>query len=125
MTHTIEIKIECKGDAVGTLGWFNSLMKDASFVIKESKNGQPAMFLKARNKGDNGWAYSFLCKKAIANEDPTAYNETNDGYWCEIPEGDGYISGFSDYPLTPACRKAVKEMIEKAKDEFSDWWENN
>lgn len=125
MRHTIEIKIECKGDAVGTLGWFNSLMKDASFIIKESKNGGPAMFLKARNKADTGWAYSFLCKKATLNEDPFGYKETSDGYWCEIPEGNAYESGFSDYPLTPACRKAVIEMIEKAKDEFADWWENN
>jgi hypothetical protein len=125
MKTTIEISIECKGQAVGTLGWFNSMMSDASFVIKESKDGRPAMFLKAKNSAGTGWAYSFLCKKATGYDEPYNYNLTSDGFACEIPESDGNVSGFSDYPLTPACRKAVKEMINKATDAFREWWNEN
>lgn len=125
MTNNIEIKIECKGQSVGTLGWFNSLMQDASFVIKESRDGRPAMFLKAKNKGGDGWAYSFLCKKKAAKDEFFGYNLTSDGFLCEIPESDCAFSGFSDYPLTPACRSKVCEMIEKATDAFREWWSEN
>ena len=78
MTNQIEIKIECKGKAVGTLGWFNSMMQDAELVVKETKDGTPGMFLKAKNKGGEGWAYSFICKKFLNNTDTEGYNTTND-----------------------------------------------
>lgn len=46
MVHNVEVKIECKGDAAGTLGWFSAMMERSEFVIKNGKNGSPAMFLK-------------------------------------------------------------------------------
>jgi len=33
-------------------------------------------------------------------------------------------NGLFDVPLTPACREAVKDMINKAKEIFVEWWEN-
>lgn len=121
MKKIIEIKVECKGAAVGTLGWFNSIIKDSEFVIKNCKDGTPAIFLKTKREDDK-FDYRFLCKKYNQSEDPTGYNITNDGYACEIPEGDTYISGLFNIPLTPACKKAVKELIIKAKDVFAEWW---
>lgn len=125
MKTTIEIKIECKGQAIGTLGWFNSMMRDASFVIKEGKTGLPCMFLKTKNKAGNGWDYSFIAKKWDGKENPEGYNLSGDGFISEIPEGDGYYYGFSDYPLTPACREKVSEMIQKGTDIFREWWESD
>ncbi len=46
MVHNVEVKIECKGDAAGPLGWFSVMMERSEFVIKNGKNGSPAMFLK-------------------------------------------------------------------------------
>ena len=125
MTTTIEIKIECKGQAIGTLGWFNSMMQDASFVIKEGKSGAPCMFLKAKNKGGDGWAYSFIAKKWDEREDPYGYLLSDDGFLSEISEGDPFASGFSNYPLTPACKIKVEEMIQKGTDAFREWWNND
>lgn len=124
MTHNIEIKVECKGSAAGTLGWFNSILEKSEFVIKNNKAGAPAIFLKTTE--DDGRAkYSFLCKKWNQREDPYGYRTTDDGYLCEIPESNFDCHGFSDYPLTPACKKAVEDMISKAKDVFAEWWEND
>ena len=35
MTTTIEIKIECKGQAIGTLGWFNSMIQKGTDAFRE------------------------------------------------------------------------------------------
>jgi len=128
MTHNVEVKIECKGDAAGTLGWFSAMMARSEFVIKNGKTGSPAIFLKTTEdvkmaNGENYATYKFLCKKYDQREDPYGYRITDDGYMCEIPESINDCTGFSDYPLTPACREAVKEMIDKAKDIFAEWWE--
>ncbi len=124
MAHNIEIKIEHEGEPLGTLSWFESMMANSEFVIKNSKNGSPEMFLKTTND-DGKIDYSFLCKKWNINKNPLGYPVTKDGYLCEMPEGDGYYTdGFANFPLTPACRKAVEEMISKAKDAFAEWWES-
>ncbi len=124
METSIEIKIECKGHAVGTLGWFNSVMANSEFVIKNSQKGTPAMFLKTTDK-EGKVKYSFLCEKYNPKKDPFGYKITSDDYACEIPTGDGYVSGLFDFPLTQACKKAVEEVIIKAKDIFAEWWEND
>jgi hypothetical protein len=41
-----------------------------------------------------------------------------------LPESDIGYNGLFDVPLTPACREAVKDMINKAKEIFVEWWEN-
>lgn len=122
MVHNVEVKIECKGDAAGTLGWFSAMMERSEFVIKNGKTGSPAIFLKTTDE-DGKVKHAFLCKKYDQRENPYGYRITGDGYMCEIPESINDCTGFSDYPLTPACREAVKEMIDKAKDIFAEWWE--
>jgi len=123
MIHNIEVKIECKGDAVGTLGWFSAMMGRSEFVIKNNQTGSPAMFLKT-TEDDGKVKYSFLCKKWDKRENPYGYRITGDDYLCEIPESINDCEGFSKYPLTPACREAVEEMINKAKASFAEWWES-
>jgi hypothetical protein len=125
MKTTIEIKIECKGEAVGTLGWFNSIMQKSELVIKNTKKGTPAMFLKTPTK-DGTFAYQFICEKAVTTEDNSGYIETNDGFVKIYAEQtNGYLDCFSNYPLTPACKIKVKEMIDLALEKFTEWWEND
>ena len=47
---SIEIKVECKGSAVGTLGWLNSILESSELVIKNNKIGLPAIFLKTEKQ---------------------------------------------------------------------------
>ena len=124
MKTNIEIKIESKGHSLGTLGWLKRIMERSEFVIKETNLGTPAIFLKTVDE-DGKVKYSFLCERFNPNKDPFGFKLTNDGYLCKIPEGDGYVSGLFNHPLTPACKKAVEEMISKAKDVFAEWWEND
>ena len=84
MVHNVEVKIECKGDAAGTLGWFSAMMARSEFVIKNGKTGSPAIFLKTTDDGGKE-KYAFLCKKYDQREDPYGYRITDDGYMCEIP----------------------------------------
>ena len=123
MENTIEIKIECKGAAAGTLGWFNSIMQHSEFVVKNSNTGTPAIFLKTTEENGKE-TYRFLCKKWDGRSDPFGYRLTGDNYLCELPESDIGYNGLFDVPLTPACREAVKDMINKAKEIFVEWWEN-
>ena len=124
MKNTIEIKIEDKGHAVGTLGWFKKLMENSELVIKENVDGIPSMYLKTTDdKGET--KYRFLCRKWDEFSNPTGYRLTGDNYLCEIPQSRGQVSGLFNVPLTPACKKAVEELIQSAKEAFADWWEND
>jgi hypothetical protein len=123
MKNLIEIKIECKGDAVGTLGWFNSIIEKSELVIKNSKKGSPAMFLKTPQKnGEMG--HEFICEKWNVSESPDGYKLVND-FICIVPEGDYYMQGFSDYPLTPACKIKVQEFLDSALEKYQEWWNND
>lgn len=126
MKNTIEIKVECKGVAVGTLGWFNSIIKDSELVIKNCKDGTPGMFLKAPTVKGDDMAYTFICKKAKGWEDAQYYDyNENTGIKRVYPVENDMAYGFSGYPLTPACEKKVKELIDLACEQFLEWWENN
>lgn len=128
MKNTIEIKIECKGNAVGTLGWFNSIIENSELAIKETKNGSPGMFLKGIAKDGKTTSYQFICKvRSNINNDDDAHLDTylSGKYSAVQAESTDYIDGFSDYPLTPACLKKVNEFIEMAVEKFAEWWENN
>ena len=123
MKTQIEIKIEDKGHALGTLGWFKKLMENSELVIRKNANGTPGMYLKTvDDKGDV--KYRFLCRK-YGFSDPSGYRLTNDNYLCEIPHGRGGVAGLFNMPLTPACKKAVETLINEAKEAFADWWEND
>jgi len=125
MKNIIEIKIECKGNAVGTLGWFNSIMQGSEFIIKNCKSGEPGLFLKHKNKDSETMSYSFICKKWNQNQDPEAYRIRSNDYLIIYPLNSQYLHGFSDYPLTQACELKVEEMIQIALDKFAEWWEND
>jgi hypothetical protein len=124
MKQLIEVKIENKGHMLGTLGWFNEIMNKSEFVIKETTEGTPAMFLKTTDD-DGKVKYSFLCKKFSDNKDPFGFRLTSDYYLCKIAESHGYVTGLFNFPLTPACKKAVEEMIMRAKDAFKEWFESD
>ena len=123
MKTQIEIKIEDKGAATGTLGWFKKLMENSELVIRKNANGTPGMYLKTvDDKGDV--KYRFLCRKWDGFSDPFGYI-TSDNYLCEIPQGRNGVVGLFNVPLTPACKKAVEEFIQSAKEAFAEWWEND
>lgn len=125
----IEIKIECKGQAVGTLGWLNSKLEESELVIKNTKSGTPGMFLKLKlDNADvkNQFEYLFICKKVLNLFDTEGYQNTSDLIIYVFPEEDGqFYFGLFNNPLTPACTKKVKELIASAVDQYREWWNNN
>lgn len=124
MKTQIEIKIEAKGAAIGTLGWFKKLLENSELVIISSNYDTPGIYLKTTN--DEGQvAYHLLCRKWNGFNDPFGFRITNDNYLCEIPEGHGELSGLFNAPLTPACKKAVEDLINYAKEAFAEWWEHD
>jgi hypothetical protein len=124
MKQFIEVKIENKGNMLGTLGWFKEIMERSEFVIRETTEGTPAMFLKTTDD-DGNVKYSFLCEKFNDKKNPFGFKLTSDDYLCEVDEGHGYVTGLFNFPLTPACKKAVEEMIMRAKDAFKEWFESD
>ena len=123
MKTNVEIKIECKGEAVGTLGWFNSIMNKSEFIIKNSNTGNPAIFLKTVEE-DGKVTYRFLCKKLDNKTNPLGYRLTSDDYLCEVVDNSPIGDGLFGVPLTPACKQAVEDMITTAKEIFKEWWES-
>lgn len=122
MKNTIEIKIECKGDAVGTLGWLNSIISSGELVIKENREGVPAMFLKTGERG-----YYFICRKRQPDdgENVERYDHYSDDILACFPVSDEYSYGFVDYTLTNAAHEKVSEFINLAVTKFQEWWEND
>lgn len=115
----LEIKIECKGSAVGTLGWFNSVLNESELVVKNSaSNGAPAMFLKDKNG-----KHRFICK-CFDGKDTYQY-KLRGNYMSCYPVEDEQLYGLFDVPLTPACEKRVNEFIDSAVEKFADWWESD
>ena len=85
MKTQIEIKIEDKGHALGTLGWFKKLMENSELVIR-NENGLPGIYLKTTDeKGDV--KYRFLCRKWDELNDSEFYRLTYDDYLCVKPQG--------------------------------------
>jgi hypothetical protein len=124
MKNTIEIKIECKGTEIGTLGWFNSIIKGSELVIKNDKNGAPGMFLKT-STSEGKHTYKWLCGKWCHNEDATLYNMNHNETLFVYSEYNDYGVSFSDYSLTPACKLKVEELIDLAVQKFDEWWVND
>jgi hypothetical protein len=123
MKNVIEIKIECKGEAVGTLGWFNAMMSKSEFVIKNTKKGTPAMFLRTPSQ-DGKFTNYWICEKWCKSENPEYYCMPGDDIICLYAESDGHYNCFSDYPLTPSCKTKVEEMINLAVEKYLEWWNN-
>lgn len=123
MKNLIEIKIECKGNAVGTLGWFNSIIEKSELTIKNCKDGTPAIFLKTPIE-EGKFKHKFICGVWDGLSDPAYYNQQDSFIWI-FPKGDGFVHGFFDNALTPACKLKVEEFIDLAVEKFKEWWNNN
>jgi hypothetical protein len=131
MIHKFEINVQCKGYAVGTLGWLNSLLADGELVIKPCKDGAPGLFFhKKHDKEGKEIAHdkgnTFICKVAKDRFEPEyAYQEHNgiDIKCVNVISGE-MEHGFIDYPLTPAAYKAASEFLDSSCDHFAQWWKN-
>jgi len=123
METIIKVRVDGKGHACGTVGWFKDFLANSELIIKYENSESPEMFL--RNK-DEKWNY-FVCK--VNHHDDDEYYDIIDGYACTYPIKDYYEnssnSGLFNFSLTPACHKVVQEMILAAKDIFAEWWEND
>jgi hypothetical protein len=134
----VEVKVQMKGHAMGTLGWFKNLIEDSELVIRKTRDGMPGMFLheKTNRKGETRKEHegnTFICHPAKGSEYEDGYRDyiINDiRYICVHPTGDAeqqYFFGediyFTDVPLTPACRTALNEFIENAVETFAAWYE--
>lgn len=130
---TIEIKLQIKGHATGTLGWFKAWIEDAELVIRKTRFGIPGLFLheKHNRKGEENKAHegnSWLCHVATDSDYDTGCRaRTINGIKYVYPyvyaPGWASESSLIDYPVTPACEKAVQEFIDKAVEKFAEWYE--
>lgn len=129
----VAVKVQIKGQAVGTLGWFAEWVKNSELVIRPTRYGVPGMFLheKQNKKGETNKDHegnSWICN-------PFTYSDFDSGsdirtinnikYACVKPYAPDWSGEYhlSDYPLTPACENALHEFIDKAVNEFATWYE--
>lgn len=122
----IEIKVENKGFAKGTLGWFNEILSRSELIIRETKTGTPAMWLKTKKLNSEDFDFEIICKAFLEYSETEGYRmDGNIAYVYAENRSCNFEVGFSDYALTPACKKAVEELINKAVVEFSTWFAEN
>jgi len=132
MTHNFEIKVQCKGNAVGTLNWLNSLLEDGELVIKNTKGGGSSMFLHNKTKFDgtptlDTESNTFICKVIVQRDYIEEYRVKRlsvDNVLVYAYPVTGYQGehGIVDCPLTPAALIKMEEFIEKATGQFVEWW---
>jgi hypothetical protein len=120
--NVINVIFELSNYPIGTLGWILNIIDNSELVISDRGSELPAIFLKTDN-GDGTYTYRFLCKKATEDTN-SSFVLTDDGYACAYPQNSHDMVGFEKNPLTPACKKAVEDLIMDAKDVFAEWWEN-
>jgi len=108
--------------SIGTLNWFNDILNHSKFAITNAIDGFLAIYLITDN-GGGIYTHSFLCRKAT-DDTNSSYMLTDDGYACAYPQQTCELVGFEKEPLTPACKKAIEELIMKAKEIFAEWYEN-
>ena len=78
MKTNIEITVENKGIANGTLGWFNKILNESTLVIANTKSGDPAIWLKCLDKS-NKIALTLICTTISRNGyDDIHYNIIDD-----------------------------------------------
>lgn len=133
MTHTFEIKVQCKGNAAGTLNWLNSFLADGELVIKNTKTGGVGMFFHSNTKPDGSIANEnecnkFICKAVSNTYDYQEYRYSaigNDNYVVFVyVQNDEYgmNNGLFNFPLTPAASEKMEEFIDSAVEEYTSWW---
>lgn len=136
MTHNFEIKVQCKGQAAGSLNWLNSILEDGELVIRNTNNGVPGMFLHSKTKNDGGLnseneGNKFICKAMVTEVYVdggyrTKYlDDSKNNVIAYISAIDNHEThGFTEYPLTPAALTKVEEFIDKAVELYTEWWNN-
>jgi len=134
MTHRFEIRIQCKGHAVGTLNWLNSILSDGELVIKNNKEGVPALFFhdfhdKNGSANTEQQGNTFICRVRQSDDGEVQYfynyvEKLGVSLSCcyEVSTDDRY--GFVDYPLTPAAFDKLSEFLDAAYEHFANWWKN-
>lgn len=140
METTLTIKVGNVGTANGTLGWFNSILKDSELVIRKTRDGIPGMFLHKKLKRDGSEnkeneGNTFLCCPASGTESDEGFNlsRINGIEYIYVREtgdlGQKYLFGedfcFTGYPLTPACEVAIGRFLNDAVEKFAEWYEAN
>jgi hypothetical protein len=130
-----KIKVECVNNTPGTLNWFNEVIKDHKFVISNeyTLNGEPVIYLKIKYNINSHIYYGTLCDDKsmvmlpVCKKDDGGFRDlyscTEDGYLTIVPQR-CELRGLVDFPITPATYKAIEDLINKAKDIFKNWWEN-
>jgi hypothetical protein len=125
-----EIKVECKGSAVGTLGWLNEKLAKTELVIKKTSTGVLGMFGKEENpENPEKPVYNFITKIA-----PNTYANC-EAYHLETVSKTHLLStnmyeneyefGYFNVKLTPAAENVAKEFLEKACAAFVNYWESD
>jgi hypothetical protein len=138
METTLKITVKNCGNAAGTLGWLNSLLEDSELIIKRTRDDVPGMFLHEKHKRNGedrkeNEGNTFICSPATQSPSNEGFNlKRINGilYVLVNPTGNSeqkYIFGedvcFTSYPLTPACETALTEFLEKAVNQFAEWYE--
>lgn len=135
MTHTFEIKVQCKGNAVGTLAWLDSFLANGELVIKNTKSGTAGMFFHTKLKDDgtpnaDNEGNTFICK-AVSNtyqyeghRSVYVNDKTSIIFPHVISDPYGRDEGIFTFPLTPSATVKMEEFISNAVEEFIAWWEN-
>ena len=129
---TLEMKLQFKGNAYGTLSWFKELIEDSELVITETRYGIPGLFLHLKHNR-NGVANKdhegnfWLCHVATDSDyDTGCRRRTIDNIKYVYPYAYAPNFGISyslfDYPLTPACNSAVEEFLSLALRKFHAWY---
>ncbi|MFW6247130.1 MAG: hypothetical protein ACOC22_03110 [bacterium] len=135
MSLNFEINVQCKGNAVGTLGWLNSLLSDGELIIKENRDGIPSLFFhefhdkngkeRAKNEG-NHFIAKVSTKDELINSNPEQY--INEDLFGEnilryvVPQDNQHQTGFVDCALTPAAYDKLDQFIYEAKEKYKEWW---
>jgi hypothetical protein len=133
MEMTLNVNVQIKGHAVGTLGWFHDWLNRSELVIRNTRDGRPGMFLheKVDQKGSPRQEHegnTFICKPESLGMEAMYYDSleiNNIRYSCtHICESDlSSAVSFSNFPLTPSCRLAIEKFVEDAVRKFADWYE--
>lgn len=126
MTYNFEIKVQCKGYAVGTMSWLHSILENSELIVKNTKDGTPGLFMFDKKSPEKKG--TFICS-ATNDEMSEGYERlTIEGVSIirVFPVSDqfGFQVGFVDYPLTPVALDIAKNFLEKASEQFAKWWNN-
>jgi len=123
-----EVKIDCKGSAVGTLGWLNEVLSNSKLVIKNTKSGSVGLFMKTLKK-DGVIDTNFIC--SVYNGNKYIYDTheikrySNTDIKSIFVYNEEYQFGLFDHPLTPASYNKCSEFLDKCCETFTLWWESD